>query len=265
VLPCVSHVMDSLLQDLRFSLRVLAKSPGFTVAVVLSLALGIGANTAIFTLMDAVMWRTLPVKDPAGVWVIDPNLTYQQYRRLADENQVADLAAYSTVRLNISVNGSVEPTTDGQLVTGGYFPLLGVRPRIGRTISPEDDRVPNGHPVAVISHGYWERGFGRDPSVLGQSISISGSPFTIIGVTPPEFFGVEVGMNPDVFIPVMMQPTAMPAFENLLDKPIIFRTWLTSLARLKPGVQMAAAEGRFRRYGVRHCRAAYRTERIRSN
>lgn len=237
------RLIESVAQDGAYALRVLRKSPGFTAAVVLSLALGIGANTAIFTLMDAVMWRMLPVKDPAGLWVIDPNLTYQQYRRLAAENQVADLAAYSTVRLNISVNGSVEPTNDGQLVTGGYFPLLGVRPSIGRTISPEDDRVPNGHPVAMISHGYWKRRFGGDLSVLGQSVSISGSPFNIIGVTPPEFFGVEVGMNPDVFIPVMMQPTAMPAFENLLDKPIIFRTWLTPLARLKSGVHIAAAEG----------------------
>ena len=230
-------------QDLEHACRLLLKNPGFTAAVVLSLALGIGANTAIFTLLDAVMWRTLPVRDPAGLWVLDPNLTYQQYRKVADENQVADLAAYATMRLNVSVNGSVEPTTDGQLVTGGYFALLGVNPVIGRTIGPDDDRVPNGHPVAMISYGYWNRRFGRNPQVLGQTLAISGSPFTIIGVTPPEFFGVEVGMNPDVFIPVMMQPTAMPVFENLLDKPIIFRTWLTPLARLRPGVQLAQAQG----------------------
>jgi predicted permease len=235
--------MDSFLKDVRLALRLLARSPGFTATVALSLALGIGANTAIFTLLDSVMWRTLPVKDPGGLWVLEPNLTYQQYRKVADENQVADLAAYSTVRLNVGVNRSVEPTTDGQLVTGGYFPLLGVTPAVGRTIGHEDDRVPNGHPVAMISAGYWERRFGRDPSVLGQSISISGSSFTVIGVTPPGFFGLEVGMNPDIYIPVMMQPTAMPAFENLLDRPIIFRSWLTSIARLKPGVQKAAAEG----------------------
>ena len=230
-------------QDVEYAVRLLLKGPGFTAAVVLSLALGIGANTAIFSLLDAVMWRTLPVKDPAGLWVLDPNLTYQQYRKVADENQVADVAAYAAVRLNVSVNGSIEPTTDGQLVTGGYFALLGVNPVIGRTIGPDDDRVPNGHPVAMISNGYWTRRFGRNPGVLGQTLSISGSPFTIIGVTPPEFFGVEVGMNPDLFIPVMMQPTAMPAFENLLDKPIIFRAWLTPLARLRPNVQSAQAQG----------------------
>jgi predicted permease len=230
-------------QDLAYAWRILLKSPGFAAAVVFSLALGIGANTAIFSLLDAVMWRTLPVRDPAGLWVVDPNLAYQQYRRLSEETQVADLAAYSAVRLNVSVNGSVEPTIDGLLVTGGYFPLLDVRPSIGRTIGPEDDRFANGHPVAMISDGYWKRRFGRNPSVLGEPISISGARFTVIGVTPPEFFGVEVGVNPDVFIPVMMQPTVMPAFENLLDNPIIFRTWLTPLARVRPGVQVVAAEG----------------------
>ncbi len=118
-----------------------------------------------------------------------------------------------------------------------------MRPSIGRAIGPEDDRVPNGHPVAMISDVYWRRRFGGSPSLLGQAIPISAESFTIIGVTPPEFFGVEVGMSPDAFIPVMMQPTAMPAFENLLDDPIIFRTWLTSLARVKPGVQEAAVVG----------------------
>jgi hypothetical protein len=243
-------------QDVEHAFRLLLKSPGFTAAVVLSLALGIGANTAIFSLLDAVMWRTLLVKDPAGLWVLDPNLTYQQYRKVADENQVADVAAYATVRLNVSANGSIEPTTDGQLVTGGYFALLGVNPVIGRTIGPDDDRVPNGHPVAMISSGYWKRRFGRNPGVLGQTLSISGSPFTVIGVTPPEFFGVEVGMNPDVFIPAMMQPTAMPAFENLLDKPIIFRAWLTPLARLRPNVQSAHAQGYLHTPHSMRCRAS---------
>jgi predicted permease len=236
-------MVEAILRDIAYAWRVLSKNPGFAAAVVISLALGIGANTAIFTLIDAVMWRTLPVKDPAGLWVIEPDLTYEQLRTIVDHNQVADLAAYSTVRLNLSVDGSVEPTADGQLVSGSYFSLLGVNPIIGRTIGPEDDRVPNGHPVVMISHGYWKRRFARDASVLGRSISISGTPFTIIGVTPAEFFGIEVGMNPDVFIPVMMQPTAMPAYENLLDNPIIFRTWLTPLARLRSGVQPVQATG----------------------
>ncbi len=234
-------LIDSVVRDIAYAVRVLGKSPGFTASVALSLALGIGANTAIFSLIDAVMWRMLPVKDPAGLWVIDPGLTFQQYRTLRDSNTVADLAAYSTVRLNVSVDGSAEPTADGQLVSGNYFSLLGVNPAAGRSISVEDDRIPNGHPVAMISYGYWKRRFGQTPAVLGKAISISGVPFTIIGITPPEFFGMEVGMAPDVFVPVMMQPTAMPAFENLLDNPIIYRTWLTTVGRLRPGVQAPQA------------------------
>jgi len=248
-------MLETLLKDAVYAFRILSKSPGFTAAVALSLALGIGANTAIFSLIDAVMWRMLPVKDPAGLWVIGDGVTFQQYRTMRDANQVAELAAYSAVRLNVSVDGSLEPTADGQLVSGNYFSLLGVNPAIGRSISVEDDRVPNGHPVAMISHGYWKRRFGLAPSVLGRTISISGTPFTIIGVTPSEFFGVEVGMDPDIFVPVMMQPTAMPAFENLLDDPIIHRTWLTTLGRLKPGIhpqQAAAALDALWRQGLPH-------------
>jgi predicted permease len=232
----INGFLDNLAQDFRFAGRTLFKAPVFTAIAALSIALGIGANTAIFSLIDAVMWRILPVRDPAGLWVAGEGMTFQQYQMLRDDHQVADVAAYSAVRLNVSLDGSFEPTIDGQLVTGSYFSVLGVNPVLGRTIGLEDDRVPNGHPVATISYGYWKRRFGLAPSVLGRSISISGTPFTIIGVTPPEFFGVEVGMAPDIFVPVMMQPTAMPAFENLLVNPIITRQWLVMVARLKAGV-----------------------------
>jgi predicted permease len=236
-------LVETLLKDVGYAFRGLSKSPGFTATVALSLALGIGANTAIFSLIDAVMWRMMPVKDPAGLWVVGEGATFEQYRAMREANQVAELAAYSAVRLSVSVDGSTEPTADGQLVSGNYFSLLGVNPDIGRNLSVQDDLVPNGHPVAMISHGYWKRRFGLALSVLGRTISISGAPFTIIGVTPPEFLGMEVGMAPDIFVPVMMQPTAMPAFENLLENPIIYRTWLTTLGRLKPGIhsQQAAA------------------------
>jgi predicted permease len=223
-------------QDFRFALRTLSKAPGFTAIAALSIALGIGANTAIFSLIDAVMWRMLPVRDPAGLWVIGDGMTFQQFRLLRDDHRVADIAAYSSVRLNVNVDGSFEPTIDGQLVSGSYFSLLGVNPVIGRTIGIDDDRVPNGHPIAMISYRYWKHRFGLAPSALGTRISISGTPFAIVGVTPPEFFGVDVGTAPDIFVPVMMQPTAMPAFENLLDNPIIYRMWLTTIGRLKPGI-----------------------------
>ncbi len=169
---------------------------------------------------------------------------YAGYRLLHENNGLADVAGYTTAPINVSVDGPPEPSIQGQLVSGGYFSLLGVSPAIGRALGPDDDRVPNGHPVAMLSHGYWERRFARDPSVVGRTIRLSAMPFTIIGVTPAEFFGVEIGTAPDVFLPLMMQPTVMPSFENLLDKPIVNRSWVQAIARTRPGVtpeQAAAA------------------------
>ncbi len=138
----------------------------------------------------------------------------------------------------------MEPTVEGQLVSGRYFSTLGVHAVAGRTIGVEDDRIPNAHPVAMLSYGYWKRRFSLDPSILDKTISLCGTPFTVIGITPPEFFGVEVGVAPDIFVPVMMQPAVMPASENLLERPIIYAAWLRVLGRLRPGVpvQQAAAE-----------------------
>ena len=244
-------LFESLLNDIRYALRLLWKSPVFTAAVTLSLALGIGANTAIFSLLDAVMWRRLPVKDPEGLVLLTHSrgtafqggFTYQQYRvmRQQPSHGFAALAAWSAVRLNVSIDGSQEPTIDGQLVSGSYFSLLGVNPIAGRLIADEDDVVPNGHPVAMISYGYWKRRFGLSPSVIGRNIAISGTPFTIIGVTPPEFFGIQVGTSPNVFLPVMMQPTAMPDSENLLNAPILYSMWLQIVGRIAPGATAAQA------------------------
>jgi putative ABC transport system permease protein len=241
-----------MLNDLGYALRLLRKRPGFTAAVALSLGLGIGANTAIFSLINAVLWRTLPVADPEHLLLLTHGsgssffggFTYQQYRDLRDKGpRHADLAAWSTARFNLSIDGVLEPTLQGQLVSGNYFSVLGVDPRAGRAIGPEDDVTINGHPVAMISYGYWKRRFGLAPSAIGREISISGTRFTIIGTTPPEFFGVEVGTSPDVFVPVMMQPTVMPDVENLLADPIIYSTWLQVIGRLAPGVTAPQAAG----------------------
>ena len=241
-------LLEGLLQDTGYAFRVLKKSPGFTAAVALSLALGIGANTAIFSLIDAVMWKSLPVKNPESLWALSGGFSYREHQAM-QRNNLADLAAYSPVRLNVSVDGSVEPTAEGLMVSGSYFSLLGVNPIAGRAIGPDDDRVPNGHAVAMISHGYWKRRFASSPAVIGRKISLCGTPFTVIGVTPPEFFGLEVGTAPDIFVPVMMQPAVMPSLENLLEQPIIYRTWLRMVGRLRPGVhplQAASALGAIR-------------------
>ncbi|MGJ5813223.1 ADOP family duplicated permease [Paludibaculum fermentans] len=242
--------LENLLQDFRFALRVLRKSPGFTLAVSLSLALGIGANTAIFTLIDAVMWRLLPVERPAELQLLthgqgssfESGFTYGQFKSMRSQNRVLqDLAGWSSARINVSVDGAIEPPAAGQLVSGNYFSVLGVRAVAGRTIGREDDLVPNGHPVAMISHAYWNRRFGLAPSAIGRTIVLSGLPFTIIGVTPPEFFGLEVGSAPEIFVPMMMQPTVVPSSENLLENPGQYLTWVQVFGRLNPPLKPAQA------------------------
>src|SRR5438034_3744095 len=206
---------------------MLYRNPGATAVAVLSLALGIGANTAIFSLIDSVLLRMLPVKNPEQLLFLGSGtgfreqskvgggaFTYPGYKRLRERDHwFADLAAFSPVRLNISINSSREPSTPGQLVSGNYYGLLGVNAVAGRTLTSEDDRIPSGHPVAVISYGYWKRRFALDPSAIGRSIRIDGTPFTIVGVTPPDFFGLEVGSSPDITVPIMMQPVVMPDTE----------------------------------------------------
>ena len=244
-------LIESSMRDVLYATRLLRRHPGFTAAVTLSLALGIGANTAIFTLMDAVLWRLLPVKHPQELLVagiqrgetLDSGFTYEQYRHLAD-TAPTDVAGYSSAPVNVGIGSGPEPGVRAHLVTGNYFTLLGVGAIRGRTIGPDDDRVPDGHPVAVLSHGYWTRRFDSDAHVVGKTIRVSAVPFTIIGVAPPEFFGAEIGEAPELFVPIAMQPTVMPAFENLLVNPTNSRPWVQTIVRTRPGVtaeQAAAA------------------------
>ena len=235
-------LVESTLHDLRYALRQMRKNAGFSAVVIASLALGIGANTAIFTLIDAVLLRMLPVDAPHELQFVArhrPNATiygygHEDFRALRQANTVfTDIAAYGSTRLNVSIDGHTEPTAEGQMVTGAYFAVLGVTPVIGRLISEEDDRVPNGHPVVVLSHSFWKRRFDGDAAALGRTIALSGTSFTIIGVTPRDFFGLEVGREADLFVPVMMQPAVMPASENLLYNPTLNSTWLTAVGRLK--------------------------------
>jgi predicted permease len=244
--------LEQTLQDLRYALRSLHKSPAFTAAAVLSLAIGIGANTALFTLIDTLLWKLLPIRDPEHLLVLGKQsgsstgygFTYQEYALFREQVPVLDLAAYARVRLNASIDGNTEPALDGQLVTGAYFPLLGVRPALGRLLGPDDDLVPMGHGVAVLADRYWKLRFNGDPAVVGRQILLSGVPFTIVGVAPPDFFGVEVGAAPQLFVPVMMQPAVMPMMVNLLDRPNVYSTWLRVVGRLSPGVSIQQAAAR---------------------
>jgi putative ABC transport system permease protein len=239
-------------QDVRYAVRTLAKAPSFTLATVLSLAIGIGANTALFTLINTVIWKTLPVGEPEHLVTVGRQtptgvtygFTYQQYEIFRDYGGALDLAAYSPLRLDVTIDGHVEPTTDAHLVTGEYFPVLRLRPALGRLLDESDDRVPMGHPVAVLSHAYWQRRFGADPAILGRTLTLGGLAFTIVGVTPPEFFGAEVGMSPSLYLPVMMQPAVLPMDGSLLEHPQVTSAWLRLLGRLKPGVPLEQAAPR---------------------
>ena len=199
--------MDAFLQDFRFGFRMLARSSGFTTVVVLSLALGIGANTAIFSLIDTVLLKMLPVSNPEELVLLGDASSYPAFVDFRDRNQVFSglLAFVGLLRFSVEANGQSEVAL-GQLVSGNYYSVLGIKAILGRTLTAEDNKIPGGHPVAVISYAYWQRRFGLDPSVVGKPIRVNGTPFTLIGVTPPEFFGLKPGRSPDISVPIMMQP-----------------------------------------------------------
>jgi predicted permease len=224
---------------------MLQKSPVFSAVAVLSLALGIGANTAIFSLIDAVLLKMLPVASPQRLVVFQMSgdgFSYPDYKLIRDTNTVfTGVLGYSPARLNVRIDGQLEPAGTGQLVTGNYYSVLGVRAILGRTLEPDDDRTPGAHPVAVISYAFWQRRFNRDPGVLRRTIEIAGLPYTIVGVTPPEFFGLEVGRAPDITVPVMMQPQVMPGMTSWLVNERQTNSWLHVIARLKPGVSVPQA------------------------
>src|SRR5262245_53782159 len=199
-----AHQLETLWRDLRYGLQMLGRNPGFTAVAVLSLALGIGANTAIFSLMDAVLFKMLPVKNPEQLVFLErggvppgpkrsSNLSYAFFEQLRAQREVlAGVCAFGAgPRVNLAVDGQAE-VVEWQHVSGAFFATLGVNALLGRTITEEDDKVPGGHPVVVISHLYWQRRFARDPAIVGKTIVLNGHPFSIIGVTPPDFFGVTV-------------------------------------------------------------------------
>jgi len=242
--------LEQAAHDLRYALRNARKSPGFTLTAVVSLAIGIGVNAALFSLIDAILWKSLPVRDPETLLVVNrqnatgvsQGFTYRNYEIFRDHVPGLTAAAYATAPLNVAIDGQMEPTLRGHLVTGGYFALLGLVPAGGRLLGPEDDRVPLGHPVAVLSHDYWQRRFGADQGVVGRGMVVSGQTFTVVGIAPGEFFGTQVGAAPDLYLPIMMQPVVMPMTANLLDPNTnVTSLWVRVLARTTPGVSIPQA------------------------
>ena len=240
-----------MINDIRYALRVLAKSPGFACVVVFTLALGIGANAAIFSLMDRVLLQSLPVAnadqlvvlsahDPKEEPDIDGAFSYPMYQDLRDKNDVfSGVIVRGGTQMNVSYGDQTERVR-GELVSGNFFEVLGVRPWAGRLFTQDDDRTPGAHPVAVLSYAYWESRFGNDPDLIGKTILLNEQPLTVIGITPPGFYGVSLSNNPDVRVPMMMTPVFNPRPANRLQRRQL--QWLSVMARRKPEVSQQQAQ-----------------------
>ncbi len=251
-----AHLVSSivrlmLLQDINHSLRVLLKNPGFAAVAILSLALGIGANTAIFSIVDAVLLKWLPVSSPQELVVVgrnpkDPGVgfNYPDYEYIRDHNHVFSgvMVAGGGGALSMTVpdEGShgASQLIQGSLVSGNYFSVLGVMPAMGRLFTPEDNKTPGAHPIAILSYNFWKTRFASDPRVLGRRITLNGSSFTVIGVTREGFTGTNIGNSPAVFLPVMMLQQVNANARNWNSRHY---WWLTPIARLKPGVSVQKA------------------------
>jgi predicted permease len=253
--------IESFLQDAAYGTRALLRSPGITMVALLSLALGIGANTAIFSLLNAVLLRSLPVKEPGrlvllgkgdesgiGTTFVDTEVySYPFYRQLQQKN-----AVFSGVGAIFSMSSDVHGTLlspsgeiggndeiiHAQFVSGTYFEVLGVQPQMGRSLTGTDDASEGDHPVAVISQSFWERNLNRDPNVINRRVKLASTVYTIVGVAPPEFFGTKVGESPDLWLPMSMVRSIHPTWDAYRQN---FTQSLNVIGRLNPGVSLDQA------------------------
>ncbi len=233
--------LERIANDLRYALRMLRKDRSFTAIGILSLTLGIGANAAIFSIIDSLLLQELPIRQPSSLVVFNHgwSWSYFMFRRLAENSSQVLSGMFAIAAGERSVDlGSGAVPLHVQQVSGSYFDVLGVLAARGRTITSEDDNPGHPVPVTVISYALWRREFAADPSVLGRTIRIQRFPFTIIGVTPPEFFGVEVGAAPDLWVPLAFQGSLYPG-QMALENPN--HNFLTVFGRLRPGIQAAQA------------------------
>jgi putative ABC transport system permease protein len=241
-------------QDVRYGLRMLGKNPGFASIAILTLALGIGANTAIFSLMDQIMLRRLPVKNPdelvilrspgrgeGHVWTdgdAAQSFSYPAYKGLRDSDAVSGMLARFAFEASIASRGQTERGL-GELVSGNYFDVLGVHPAFGRLFTADDDRAQGAHPLVILSHSYWLQHFGGDPGILNQTLLVNNTPLTVIGVAQKGFDGIQVGQTPNIFVPMMMKGQMTPNRNGLDDWN---DAWLAILARRKRGLSWAQTE-----------------------
>ena len=264
----------SVASDIRYSLRMLAKSPGFTAIAILSLALGVGANTAIFTLINQLMLEELPVRQPdqlvsfgeasgggvTGTVSVGTGglFSYDFYRQIEKQHEFfQDISASASFTLPAGVRlpaSSAGPAGVAffQMVSGNYFGVLGIKPALGRSILPSDEEAPGRNPVAVLSYHYWQSTLASDPSVVGRLITVDKLPFTVIGVAPPRFFGVNADAQPpDLWLPLTMQKELMQS-SSLLDAPGLY--WLHLMGRQNAGMNMSQAQEWFSAQVLRYMR-----------
>jgi predicted permease len=243
--------MGNFLQDLRYAFRTLRKAPLFTCVAVLSLALGIGANTAIFTLINQLILQLLPVRDPEQLVLLTARgqhygsntgsnaISYPMYQDFRDKNEVFQgMFCRFGNQFSLTYEGRTE-LVSGELVSGNYFPVLGVGAALGRVFTAQDDLFQGGHPIAVLSYGYWKTRFAADPSVIGRKIVLNGYPLTIVGVSRRGFDGVEPGYSPQLRVPMMMKQQLTDRFYNLNNRRGRFAQ---VFGRLKPGVTLEQAK-----------------------
>jgi predicted permease len=242
--------MSTLWNDVRYAMRGFRRTPLFTAIAVLSLAFGIGANTAIFSLIDQVLLRLLPVKQPEQLVLLSMKgmhygsnwggnaISYPMYKDFQDNNQVfSGMFCRFPMETGLGFGNRTE-RVDAELVSGSYFPVLGVMAAAGRLFTPDDDRLPGGHPLAVLSYGFWQTRFAGATSIIGKTVVVNGRNLTVIGVAQRGFDGVELGHTSKVFIPVMMKAQMTPYWDGMKDRR---QRWVNAFGRLKPGVSATQA------------------------
>jgi predicted permease len=251
-------LLEHLLRDVAYAFRVFLRNPGFTLVAVVSLALGIGVNALVFSAVNAIVLRPLPVQNPGQLvflenGVFNAGQSFPNYRELRDHNQVfSGTLGYRVTQIELESGKAATARTWGYLATGNYFDVLGVRPLLGRFFHQQDDLHAGGSPYAVLSYGSWNGRFGGDREIVGKTIRINRQTYTVLGVAPPEFHGTEVFYWPEVWVPMMMQAQIEPG-NAWLEEPATFNTWV--IGRLKPGVSTTQATANLNTLGAELARS----------
>jgi predicted permease len=242
--------METLLQDLRYAVRMILKSPVLSGLAILSLGLGIGANTTIFSVTNALLLQSVPVAEPTrllAVYTTDKKnpgfapLSHLNWKDYAKDGEVFEgVLGYDWTPMSLNTGGQPQ-VLFGQLVSGNYFDLLGVRAVLGRTFGPHEDEVPGRDPVVVLSHAFWTKRLGADPRAVGQTLNLNGAAYTIIGVAPPSYTGLDVGVRPEVWVPMAMNKQVKTGINWYEERRGLF---VFTVGRLKPGVTQAQAQAR---------------------